>query len=60
MNHNSINSKQPICIWTCGVTFDKLLVSWLDRLFIQYDTKPPLALSTDTRIHIKIQQTAAV
>jgi len=60
MNANSINSKQPICIWTCGVTFDKLLVSWLDRIFIKYDAKPPLALSTDTMIDIQIQQMAAV
>jgi len=43
-----------------GVTYDLLLVSGLYRLFIIYDTKSVLAVSTDTGMQIDIQSMTIV
>jgi len=53
MNDCSISSQQHIPVWIGGVTLTKLLVSLLDCILIQYDTKILFAFSNDTGIHIQ-------
>jgi len=46
----------------CGgnITFTKLLVSILDSIYIKYVTKIPIALSTDTIIHVESMRATLV
>ena len=43
-----------------GITFAKLLVSWLGNIIIQYDTTIFCEWSTDTSFHIQIEWTEVV
>ena len=54
MNLSSISSQQHRHTWISEVTFAKLLVSWLDGIFIQYDAKSIRPFSTHISIHFQI------
>jgi hypothetical protein len=52
VNDCCISFEPHIRIWSRPVTFDMLLVSSLDNIFVQYDMKISCALSTNTSIQI--------
>jgi len=54
MNPSSISSQQYSHTWIGEVTFPKLLVSWLDGIFIQYDAQSIRPFSTHISIHFQI------
>ena len=55
VNVCSISFGLHIRIWSGLVTFNMLLVSSLNNIFVQYDTKISCAVSTDTNIPIPIK-----
>jgi hypothetical protein len=64
-NLNSVNDcgigfEPHICVLSGIVTFNNLLVSFLDDRLLLYDTKSSFALSTDTSIEIWIKWTTVV
>jgi hypothetical protein len=54
MNNCCIGSQGDICTWIGDVTFTHMLIFLLDRIFIQYNTKIILAISTDGSIKNQI------
>jgi len=54
MNPSSISSQQHSHTWIGDVIFPKLLVSWLDGIFIQYDAKSIRPFSTHISILFQI------
>jgi len=60
MKHCGIVSQEPGRTWIDEVTFNNLLVSLLDSIFIYYDTKIILAFAAEISIHIQIRWVAVV
>jgi hypothetical protein len=54
MNDCSISSQHYMCIRRVDVTFTKLLVSSLDSIYLEYNTRISYELSTDTSFEIEI------
>jgi len=55
VNDCSISFEPDIRIWSVIVTFNILLLYSLDSIFVQFDKKVRCALSTNTRIQIRIK-----
>jgi len=60
MKDSRINSQRHICNWMNGITFTKLLVTWLGIIIVQYDTTIFCEWSTDSNFHIQIEWTDVV
>jgi len=54
MNHCSISSQHHMCIRRVDVAFTKLLVSSLDSIYLEYNTRISYELYTDTSFEIEI------
>lgn len=60
MKNCNISSERHICIHIGGVSFNQLLVSLLDNIFLQYNTRIVLACSSETSIGIQFNITTQV
>jgi len=60
MNDGSISSQRHIRIRRLDVSFTQLLVSSPDSIYIEYNTKILLKVSTDSFVHIRIKESTIV
>jgi len=60
MKDSRINSQRHIYNWMGGITFTKLLVSWMGIIIVQYNTTIFCEWSTDSYFHIQIEWTDVV